>query len=200
VGGSAAVLFEELSTSAAGSTDLSFQDFNAQYQLRSPFQLGGAAAFLFRGWEVELDVRYHASPGRYARVSSKQPIRTVTTPPGGAAVETPFPDVEFVGRAVIDFALGGSYALGEKVKVHGGIYNSGSPVSEEMTFLRQMNIYGARGGVSFRGDHVSGSVGLGIERTVSNATPGLSLPGVGTIDDAIQVLTVSGVLGLEYRF
>jgi hypothetical protein len=200
VGGGATVRVEELNTSAAGSANVSMQDFDATYELRDPLRIGGAVALLFRGWAVELDVRYHASPGTYAMISSNQPIRTVTTPPGGTATEAPFPDVLFVGRAVVDFALGGSYALNETVKLHGGLYNSASPVSQDSAFLRQMDIYGARGGVSFRGEHLSGSAGLGLERTVSNATPGLILPGVGAIDDSIEVTTLSAVVGLEYRF
>jgi hypothetical protein len=200
LGGSATVQFEELSASAAGSTQRSMEDPAARFEYRRPLELQGGVAVLFSGWELELDVRYHASPGSYAMVSSSQPFRTTTVPPGGPATEVPFEDVRFVGRAAVNLAAGGSYAVSPAVRIHGGLYSSRSAVSGEMVQLRQVDVSGARAGLSFRGEHLSGSLGLGLEHARSSSTPDLTLPGTAPIDDAAEVSSLSGIMALEYRF
>lgn len=127
------------------------------------------------------------------------PVETVTVPPGGPPVQTPFPPTEYTGRSVVNLSLGGSHALSEALTVHGGAYSSPSPVGAGSSFFRQLDLYGARAGLSFRERSLSGSMGLGYETGRSGASPGLDASEPRPIDDSIRVQRFSVVLAAEYR-
>ena len=200
LGGMSDIQFEELNGGAAGIENASLMDDGARFEFRSPLELDVAVALLLREWELEVDVRYHAATGTYTMFASNQPIRTVSAPPGGPAVETPFGGLQYQGRAVFNVAVGGSRALSEKLRFHAGIYNSASPVSGEQALLRQIAVWGVRGGISFHAERLALSAGVGVERARSSATSGLTAPASGPIDDAVQMLMLQALLGLEYRF
>lgn len=195
--GRATVQGERQDSAAASNTNTSLQTGEARFDFRHPFDLEAAAALRRTAWEVELDLRYHASTGTYTLVSTDVPIQTVATPPGNTVL-SPFPSVPWQGRAVLDAALGGSVALSGAVRLHGGVYASPSPVAAGSPWYRQTDLYGVRAGVSFDAERFSGSLGLGYETGRSSASP--VQPGPATPADAsIHVQQISLAFAAEFR-
>jgi hypothetical protein len=72
-------------------------------------------------------------------------------------------------------------------------------VASGSTFFRQTDLYGARAGVSFSGERLSGSVGLGYEQGTASASPGLAGLEPTPVDDHARIRTVSLTFAAEYR-
>jgi hypothetical protein len=96
-------------------------------------------------------------------------------------------------------ALGGSWALGPALRLHGGVYTSPSPVASGSVAFRPTDLYGLRFGVSFRGERLSGSIGLGYETGVASASPTLVDMEGAPIDDSARVHHLSLTLAAEYQ-
>jgi hypothetical protein len=197
--GQATVQGERQDTTSTTSQNTFLQTAHADFDYRYPLELGAAAAFRQEHWEVELDARYHASSGSYQLVGTGVPVETVTVPPGGPPVQSPFTPIQYQGRAVVDVALGGSWAASRSVRLHAGVYMSPSPVAIGSPFFRQTDLYGTRAGVSVRGEKLSGSIGLGYETGLSSASPSLGSGATTPIDDRVRFNRLSVVLGGEYR-
>lgn len=197
--GEATVQAERQETTSSGSQTAFQQTGQADFDYRYPLELHGGVAARRKAWELEVDVRFHASPGSYDLIASTVPVEVVTDPPGGPPAPAPFAPIRYDGRAVVDVALGGSFALSEALRLHGGLYASPSPVASGSTFFRQTDLYGARAGVSFSGERLSGSVGLGYEQGTASASPGLAGLEPTPVDDRARVRTVSLTFAAEYR-
>jgi hypothetical protein len=197
--GEATVQAERQDTTSSGGQNAFQQTGEADFDYRYPLELQGGVAVRRRAWELELDVRFHASPGSYDLIASTVPVEVVTDPPGGPPTSAPFAPIRYDGRAVVDVALGGSFALSDALRLHGGVYSSPSPVASGSSFFRQTDLYGARGGVSFAGERVSGSIGLGYEQGLASASPGLVGLEPTPVDDPVRVRNVSLTLAAEYR-
>jgi len=195
----ATVQAERQDTTATSTRDSFTQSGSADFDFRYPLELQGGAALRGEKWELELDARYHASSGSYDLVRSSNPVQAVTTPPGGPPVTSPFQPIRYQGRAVVDLALGGSWAAGRAVRLHGGAYASPSPVAAASAYFRQIDLYGLRAGVSYEGERFSGSVGLGWETGRSSASSGLAGVRPTPIDDSFRYDKLSVALAGEYR-
>jgi hypothetical protein len=196
--GQATLQGERQDTTAASNTNASLQTDKASFDFRHPFDLEAALGVRRTAWELELDLRYHASSGTYTLVSTDVMIQTITTPPG-ERVLTPFAPVDYQGRAVLDASLGGSLALSRAMRLHAGIYALPSPVAAGSPWFRQIDLYGARGGVSFEAGWFFGSVGLGYENGRASASPALQ-GGVATpVDASVRVQQISLSLAAEVR-
>ena len=197
--GSATVQGERQESTATSMQNTFIQTGTAEFDYRYPLELDGAVAFPHNRWEVELDVRYHASTGDYRVVQTSVPVETVTVPPGGPPAQSPFTPIEFRGRAVVDVAVGGNWAVNDALRLHGGLYACPSPVASGSDLIRQMDLYGIRAGLSFRGERFSGSIGLGYETGTAAATPNLTMLG-SKVDDPIRTQRLSAILAFEFRF
>jgi hypothetical protein len=195
----ATVQGERQDTTSSGSRNGFVHDGEADFDYRYPLELQAGVAVRRKAWELELDVRFHASPGSYDLVASTAPIEEVTDPPGGPPRQVPFAPLRYDGRAVVDVALGGSFALSDALRLHGGVYVSPSPVASGSAFFRQTDLYGARAGVSFAGERLSGSVGLGYELGLASATPSVEGIQPTPVDDSARVQHLSLTLAAEYR-
>ncbi|MFL5291863.1 MAG: hypothetical protein ACJ79U_10140 [Myxococcales bacterium] len=195
--GRATVQGDRQDVAPSSSTSTSLQTGEARFDYRHPFALEAAVALRRAAWELELDLRYHASTGAYTLVSTDVPIRTVATPPGDTVL-SPFAPVQFQGRAVLDGSLGGSVALSRAVRLHGGIYATPSPVAAGSPLFRQTDLYGVRTGVSFDAERFSASVGLGYETGRAN-TPALPQGADTRTDGSVRVQQVSLAFAAEFR-
>jgi len=190
---------ERHETTATSIQNTFIQTGAAEFDYRYPLELDGGVAVHHNRWEVELDVRYHASSGDYQLVGTSVPVDTVTVPPGGAPAQSPFTPIEFRGRAVVDVAVGGSWAVNDTLRLHGGLYACPSPVASGSDLIRQMDLYGIRAGLSFRGVKFSGSAGLGYETGTASGTA--NLPQLGSeLDDTIRTQRLSVIFAFEFRF
>jgi hypothetical protein len=193
--GRATVQGERQDTAAASSTNASLQTDDAAFDFRYPLDLEAGVALRRPGWELELNLRYHASTGSYTLVSSDVPVQTVTAP-GGSTVTSPFAPVTYDGRAVLDLSLGGSVALGRTLRLHAGGYALPSPVASGNPWYRRTDLYGVRAGLSFEAERLSGSVGLGYEAGRSSGSP--TLAGVAA-DGSVLVQQLSLAFAAEFR-
>jgi hypothetical protein len=190
---------ESQDTTAAGSRNTFLQTGSGEFDYRYPLELDAGVAFRQERWAVEVDARYHASSGSYQLLGTGSPVQSVTLPPGGAPAESPFTPVEYVGRAVLDLALGGTWAASGAVRLHAGVYMSPSPVAAGSSVFRQTDLYGARAGVSVRGQKLSGSVGLGYETGLSSASPNPAPGGAAAMDDRARLQRFSIVIAFEFE-
>jgi hypothetical protein len=198
VWGRATLQGERQDTTAASNTNASLQTGDASFDFRHPLDLEAAVGVRQTGWELELDLRYHASSGTYTLVSTDVPIQTIATPPGDT-MQSPFPPVQYQGRAVLDASLGSSVALSRVVRLHAGIYASPSPVAAGSPLYRQIDLYGARAGVSFEAQWFSGSVGLGYESGRAKASPPPEGSVATSVDGSVRVQQISLSIAGEFR-
>jgi long-subunit fatty acid transport protein len=142
-----------------------FIDQDATFDYRLPLDVSAGVAWRSRSFEVEVDLRYHGAISEYTLFASDKPIRVTTTDPAtGFPVYTTqaFPGVNNGARTVWNYALGGRYTLNEVWSFHGGFFSDASPTSDAgANLFRSVDMYGITAGAKVRGDHLSGSFGLG---------------------------------------
>jgi hypothetical protein len=163
--GSSQVNYESLTSSGGQTTDVNFYDSSADFKYRLPLNANFGAAYTADRFEVEADIRYHASLGTYAVLNSGQPIATSVNS-GGAPTTTSehFDAFQVAFRNILDFAVGGNYSLSPTVGLHGGFYSSYSPVREASNpVFRKIDLYGATFGSSLKISNVAGSLGAAYE-------------------------------------
>ena len=199
VWGNATLQAERQDTTATSSANTFVQTGRADFDFKVPLELQAGAALRGATFEVELDARFHASAGTYAMIDPGVPLEQVTSPPGGPPVQTPLEPIPYSGRAVLDLALGGSLDLPGAWRLHGGVYLSPSPVAPGSPYFRQTDLWGVRTGVSFEGERLSGSVGLGYETGLSSSSPGGGGVAASPVDGAVRVQHVALTIAAEYR-
>lgn len=142
-----------------------FTDKDATFDYRLPLDVNVGVAWRSKAFEAEFDLRFHSAISEYTLFASSQPIRiTATDPVTGLPVYTtqPFPGVSNGARAVWNVAVGGRYNLNEVWSFHGGFFSDASPTNASgANLFRSVDMYGITAGAKVRGDHLSGSFGLG---------------------------------------
>jgi long-subunit fatty acid transport protein len=141
-----------------------FNDQDATFDYRLPFDANVGLAWRAKALEVEFDLRYHGAIAPYYLLSSSKPVAITTTDAAGNPVYTtqPFAGVTNGGRTVWNIALGGRYNLNEAWSFHGGFFTDASPTdSSGAALFRSVDMYGITAGAKVRSDHLSGSFGLG---------------------------------------
>ena len=195
----ASLQVEQQDSGQVSSRNAFLQTGHADFDYRFPLELDGGVAWREGRWELEFDARYHASTGSYPLAATSVPVGTVTTPPGGAPAQSPFAPIVFQGKAVVDLALGGSWAPTKATRIHGGVYVSPSPVATGSSQFRQTDLYGIRIGFSLEGEKLSGSVGFGYETGLSSASPRLIGVAHTPMDDRVRVDQFSLVFAGQIR-
>jgi long-subunit fatty acid transport protein len=180
-----------------------FNDQDATFDYRLPLDLTAGLAWRSKEFEVEFDLRYHGAISEYTLLASGKPVATTTTGPTGLPVVTtaPFGGVTNGARAVWNFALGGRYNLNDIWSFHGGFFSDASPTnpSGEKLF-RSVDMYGITVGAKVRGDHLSGSFGLGYSWGSSNPFQfGDSITG-NPITTKLTITSLSLLYAVAYKF
>ena len=201
-----ALSFQDVQTlntaSGPGTYESYFNDPNATFSYHLPLDVNVGLAWREPRFDVEIDVRYHSSIPEYFLVSSSQPVENITTYPDGTQSRTtvPFAGLRYGATSVWNFAIGGRYQLDGSWSLHGGFYTDAAPAApSESNVFRSVNLYGLTGGAKLKGDHLSGSLGLGMSWGSSDDFP-LGTPGVGVVSTRLSILTVSLLYAIAYRF
>jgi len=180
-----------------------FTDKDATFDYRLPFDVNVGVAWRSKAFEVEGDLRYHGAISQYYLLSSSKPVSITTTDVAGNPVYTtqPFPGVTNGARTVWNFALGGRYNLDEAWSFHGGFFSDASPTdSSGATIFRSVDMYGITVGAKVRGDHLSGSFGLGYSWGSSQPFQ-FGDPVVGTpINTKLTITSLSLLYAVAYKF
>jgi long-subunit fatty acid transport protein len=196
--------YQNVDNSTSPWSQVYFEDQNASFDYRLPFSASVGVAWRARNFEVEADLRYYAAISDYALLSSGNPVVTTTTGPTGLPVvtRTPFPPVMNSARTVWGVAVGGRYTLDDSWSLHGGFLTDPSPTSGTNTFLfRSVNMYGFTLGAKLRGDHLSGSLGVGYSWGSSAPfTFNANVPGTSTITTRLTISSIYLLYAVAYRF
>lgn len=182
--------------------ETTFNDPDASFTYKLPLSLAFGLAWREPRFDVELDVRFHSAIPKYFLLASDQPVVRVRAVPGGGqeTTTTPFPGLTYAANAVWNFSIGGRYQLDEAWSLHGGFYTDAAPSDQSSTnVFRSVNLYGFTAGGKLKGDHLSGSLGLGVTWGASNDFP-LSDTGSVPFTTRLSILTVSLLYAIAYRF
>jgi long-subunit fatty acid transport protein len=180
-----------------------FRDPSASFAYHLPLNVNFGLAWRHKKFEAEVDVRFHSAIPSYTLLGSSQKVEFVTTGPDGLPVHDfrPFPGLTYGAAQVWNVAMGGHYTLDESWSFHGGFYTDGAPVAPAGDQLfRSVNLYGATLGAKLKGDHLSGSLGLGFSWGDSNSFP---LGGAGspaTASTRLSIRSLSLLYAIAYRF
>jgi long-subunit fatty acid transport protein len=179
-----------------------FADPSASFTYKLPWNVNVGLAWREARFDVEVDLRFHSAIPQYTLLGSSQPITQITSYAGGGQVQTqvPFPGLTYGASAVWNVAIGGRYQLDEAWSLHGGFYTDFAPTDTGSTDLfRSVNLYGLTAGTKLKGDHLSGSLGLGISWGSSDDFL-LGDPGGTTVSTRLSILSVALLYAIAYRF
>lgn len=179
-----------------------FTDPNATFSYKLPLTVNFGLAWREPRFDVEVDVRFHSAIPEYVLLASDQVLNVDTAAPGGQQTRTtqPFTGLTYAASAVWNFAIGGRYQLDEAWSLHGGFYTDAAPADPTATnVFRSVNLYGLTAGAKLKGEHLSGSLGLGLTWGSSNDFP-LGDPGSLAFTTRLSILTVSLLYAIAYRF
>lgn len=195
---------ETRNTASGPGTDLSyFTDPKATFSYHLPVNVNVGLAWREPRFDVEIDVRYHSAIAPYTLLASSQMVESVRTDPDGTRTRTtaPFPGLTYSASTVWNFAIGGRYQLDEAWSLHGGIYSDAAPAdSTESNVFRSVDLYGLTAGAKLKGDHLSGSLGLGLSWGSSDDFL-LGAPGTaGAVSTRLSIVSVSLLYAIAYRF
>ncbi len=183
-----------------GFETLTFRDPSARMNYKLPFALKAGAAARIGKVEVEANVRWYASVGRYDLYQSDSVGIGLSQRDGGAPVITPvlLTPVTLAYRSVVNLAAGMRVPLTGSWKLHVGLNSDQSPVPGPDELFRQVNFVGGTAGVSFKAGSLSGAVGLGFQ---AGASPTSTLVvGGGTVDINLTVTTFQLLYSVAYTF
>jgi long-subunit fatty acid transport protein len=180
-----------------------FTDKDATFDYRLPLDVSVGLAWRSKAFEAEFDLRYHGAVSEYVLLSSTQPIRITTTDPAtGFPVYTtqPVPGVTNGARTVWNYAFGGRYNLNELWSFHGGFFSDASPTNASgANLFRSVNMYGITAGAKVRGDHLSGSFGLGYSWGSSDPFQFGGVAGTPTTTK-LTITSLSLLYAVAYKF
>jgi long-subunit fatty acid transport protein len=181
-----------------------FTDKDATFDYRLPLDVNVGVAWRSKAFEAEFDLRFHSAISEYKLFASTQPVHITTTDPvtGLPVYATQaFPNLTNGARAVWNFALGGRYNLNEFWSFHGGFFSDASPTSTSgANLFRSVDMYGITAGAKVRGDHLSGSFGLGYSWGSSQRFQ-FGDPVTGTpIDTRLTITSLSLLYAVAYKF
>jgi long-subunit fatty acid transport protein len=181
-----------------------FTDKDATFDYRLPLDVNVGVAWRSKAFEAEFDLRYHSAISEYTLLGSSQPVRITTTDPvTGLPVYTtqPFDGVSNGARTVWNFALGGRYNLNEIWSFHGGFFSDASPTNEAgANLFRSVDMYGITAGAKVRGDHLSGSFGLGYSWGSSQPFQFGDPVGGTPITTKLTITSLSLLYAVAYKF
>jgi long-subunit fatty acid transport protein len=181
-----------------------FRDQDATFDFRLPLDVNVGVAWRSKAFEAEFDLRYHSAISEYTLLASNQPIQITTTDPatGLPVYKTqPFLGVTNGARTVWNFAFGGRYNLNEFWSFHGGFFSDASPTDAAgANLFRSVDMYGMTAGAKVRGDHLSGSLGLGYSWGSSQPFQ-LEDPVTGTSSNTkLTITSLSLLYAVAYKF
>jgi long-subunit fatty acid transport protein len=181
-----------------------FTDKDATFDYRLPLDVNVGVAWRSKAFEAEFDLRYHSAISEYTLLASSLPVRITTTDPAtGLPVYTTqaFPGVNNGARTVWNYAFGGRYNLNEIWSFHGGFFSDASPTNAAgANLFRSVDMYGITAGAKVRGDHLSGSFGLGYSWGSSQPFQ-FGDPVTGTpINTRLTITSLSLLYAVAYKF
>jgi long-subunit fatty acid transport protein len=179
-----------------------FADPSATFTYKLPWSTNVGLAWREARFDVEVDLRFHSAIPQYTLLASSQTLKQTTSFPGGGQTtrEVPFPGLTYGATSVWNVAIGGRYQLDEAWSLHGGFYTDFAPADTGSTdIFRSVNLYGLTAGAKLKGEHLSGSLGLGLSWGSSDDFV-LGDQAGATVSTRLSILSVSLLYAIAYRF
>lgn len=193
--------YESMTSIPGGTRQAFFWDTDAKFEYRLPAEIGLAMAVSFWRFAFEFDLRWHDGTHTYALFRSERPALVVEDTSGAPVTSTvPFPGIDYRAQQVWNWSFGLQLVVSPLVSLSGGMYADHSPVGLDSSVFRRIDMIGFRGGVSFRGRKLSGSVGFGWEHGKGNdSLVSVDLPVAGEKAE-ITLDTFSVIASVSFRF
>ncbi len=190
----------------AASTQASFFDGDTtSFRYKLPFEGVIGLAWVAPRFEIEVDVKGQTAVSPYEGFESPRSIIFVTDPGDGSRAEVtlvPFPGRTFEGRAILNVSLGGHVNLDARGiwKLHAGFATDQSPVGEEDTVFKRINLTSATIGVSGGAVHIFGSLGVTYQFGTSGDERLLDLAGGTLAVTSFKVSNFGILYSVSYAF
>ncbi len=193
--------YEALTNASTGTRQVFFQDPSPDFQYKMPLEAALGAALEFGPVAFEIDLRWHDGTDTYALYSSTKTARVTDTTTGTPVIsELAFPGVSYRARQVWNGSVGAHVALSQYFVISAGSYLDYSPVDPATPVFRRVDVFGFRGGVSFRIDKLYASVGAGWEHGTGSddlVPSGLPIPGEAS---QLSLNTFTLLFSVSYKF
>jgi hypothetical protein len=203
LGGSSKIQFQNSVFTGAGSREVTFRDEDATFRYKIPFRFTAGAAARLGKFQLEGDLKFHAKESSYELLTSDSLANVLVTDANGIPTLSTltFAPVVEQARAVYNLAFGTHYAVSKAFRIHAGFFTDDSPIENPATTIfRSVDLRGASAGVSFTGDHFSGSLGVsGSWGTTDERQVGPSIGGIQTTT-TVKVRTFNLMYALSYAF
>jgi Outer membrane protein transport protein (OMPP1/FadL/TodX) len=163
VSGSTRLLYAAGIYTASGFDDVAFEESEAQFDYKLPFNAALGATYRFRRGVFEVDAHYYGESSQHNIFETDtQGLRTVSNSGGTTSTLTTFQPTTNSWRHVVNIAVGGNYQLTDRLRLHAGFNSDESPVGDPATSIfRRVDLLGFSTGVSFTMSQFSGALGLG---------------------------------------
>lgn len=192
--------YDAVATAGGATASLSFFDPDPRFDYHLPFQATVGAALVRERFQLELDVLFSAGTSAYDLFSSERTATFILDAgQGGPPVveQLPFGEVVSESQAVVNVALGGSYALTENQvwALHFGFSTDFSPVGDEDEYFSKVDLYGATVGVSGTVGGLTAALGVNYQFGDANDVPLADI-----LDSDIEIQSIAIIYSLAYRF
>lgn len=179
--------------------DLIFADTSLKLDYKQPLEAAAGIAFPVGGGVVELDIHYFGAIDPYEMYTSELNGRLTVDSGGGPTVGTvPFTPVVNSARSIVNFAVGGSRPLSKSLRFHVGFSTDQSPVDQDVSTFREVNLSRVTTGVSLTGARLSGSLGLGYSFGSGTRLTLGSTEGGQQTETKLKVRTANLLFALSY--
>src|SRR5262245_7429294 len=186
--------------SGDATASLSFFDPKPTFNYKLPFQATAGAAWVCSRFQLEVDVSFFSGTSAYELFSSERSaISIFDDGNGGPPVvqQVPFNPVITDNRAIVNVALGGSYALtaNQVWVLHYGFHTDFSPVGDQDDFFSKVDTYSVTLGVS--GSVAGFTAAVGVNYLFGDAN---NVPLADILDSDITIKSVAIIYSVAYRF
>jgi hypothetical protein len=192
--------FDAVETAGATTASLSFFDPAPTFNYKLPFQATAGAAWVCNRFQLELDVSFFSGNSPYDLFTSEKTATSIFDDgQGGPPVvgHAPFVPVVSDNRAIVNVALGGSYALtaNQVWILHYGFHTDFSPVGDADEFFSKVDMYSVTLGVSGSVAGFTAAVGVNYQFGDANNVPLAEI-----LDSDITVKSFAIIYSVAYRF
>ncbi|MGO8969857.1 MAG: OmpP1/FadL family transporter [Myxococcaceae bacterium] len=200
---SGGLTYQDVNNNGTPWSQVFFKDRSATFDYKLPTEVDVGLGWHSSLFGLEADLRYHTAISDYVLLGSQNLVQTTTTAPNGTPVVTtsPFPGIKNGANQVFNWAIGGSVNITEWWSVHAGFFSDYSPTDTAgQTLFRNVSMYGVTAGAKVRGEHLSGSFGVGFNWGNS---PNFSFPNSTTgttITTKLVVRSLQLLYALTYKF
>ena len=180
-------------------------DSKPHFDYKLPFEMVGAAAFVSKRADVEVDVKSYSSIDRYTVLSSGQPLTIYTDRADGSAgtlENRSLPTLTSSSNSVTNFTVGGHVVLlpSWSMKVHAGVGTDFSPVpAQDHVAFDRVDFWVLTAGASGAIGKLTFALGLNYRRGNSDNLILRNLL-VQPVQTHLDIKTVGLTYAINYRF